>query len=220
MTKKQYSRLLAILTIGLLVFGVFAIVTHQKHSGKAIVTILVAPTDSTITIDDKKSRQGVRYLDPGKHTITASREHFSDAKQTIEVQASQKKTVRLLPGLKTQQAKDYINSHTTEETEREKLAGQSFSDANNTINKKYPYLNQLPILTSDFTISRGQPVRTKLASGDAAIALYIEAYTPIDRARAIDRIRTQLGVDPSSVEIVFVGLTANSVNNSQLKESE
>jgi len=185
------------------VFLVYQLSVWSSHQSKAKLRIIVVPSDSSVTINNKESGAGVYYLAAGTYSLRASRQHFSDATQTITLNDKDNRVVYLLPEPSSKEAQNYLNDNPGEASDRERFSGEAFQQISATLDEKYPYINQLPIETRDFGIYQAAAKRTKVNKGEAAMALLVSANNPIDRTRAVHRIRTVLGIDPSTIEIIF-----------------
>lgn len=203
------KKLVALIFIGLVgIFGVYQSVVWLSHRGKTAITINAVPSNSVITIDGEQTGPGVHYIEPGRHELTAAHEDegFGKVSRTISVDDSPQ-TINLLPSAVSDKAKTFLADNPDEASRREQIGGEEFQKSSEILSRKYPFIGDLPVLTRGFTIYQADAARTKLAAGDAAIALRIEASTPADRVRAVEWVRDQLGIDPSAIEIDFVDQT-------------
>lgn len=169
--------------------------------GKVKLVLTIAPRAAQVTVDGKAISSTSIYVKKGKHTVNASLSGFQSASRTVEVQKETTVTMALPP--QGQAGTEYLLNHPDAQRQLQAIGDAGATKTGEILARKYPYLDQLPILTSNFTVYQAAPVRSKVAPGDADIALRVTAYSPIDRARAVDRIREDLGIDPSTVEIIF-----------------
>jgi len=171
------------------------------HKGKVRVELVVAPTDSVVTVDGKITKGSVVYLSPGVHTFKIGRIDFDtyETKQNI----SSNPEVLLSPTASTDAARGYLAKNPDQQQKIEQIGGKYQNIVNTTTDNKYPYLSSLPIETSNFIISQGVPINSVKNNGGFTAAIYIKALNPIDRTRAVERIRTELGIDPTTIEIYF-----------------
>ena len=203
MLKDNQTRV--ILLVCLIFVGLFfsQLIMWSSRQGKARVEISVVPSDSTITIDSAPSSPGVHYLSAGSYDIKASRQYFGSDTQTINIKAGEDRAVYLLPEASSAAAQKYLQDHPKEAANRERYGGESYQQISETLGEKYTFLSQLPIETKDFGVYQAMAKKTKVDRGEPALALLVSANNPTDRARAIERIKIVLGIDPSSIEIIF-----------------
>jgi hypothetical protein len=197
---RPFYRLIIVAVVGAaLVFGVLSIKNHNKIK----LTLNVAPRAASVTLDGKPRTAGKSYyVSKGKHTVNATLQNFQSASQTVTVSKSTTVTMGLSPS--NQAGTNYLLNNIDAQKQLQLIGDVGATKTQEILATKYPYLNQLPILTSNFTIYQAQPLQAEVPIGDAEIALKVVSYSPIDRARAVERIRQDLGIDPSSVEIIFV----------------
>jgi hypothetical protein len=169
--------------------------------GKFKVDISVAPSKSSVYIDNKKVAAGSVYVGKGTHTFMASFRDFVPDKKSINVQSPT--SVSLLPSAYSSSSLQYLQANPSIQQERERLSGEQFYNNGVSLSKNYPFLDQLPILTSNFAVYKAASSFSANSFNENRIALEVVALNPTDRQRAIDRIRTELGVDPSTIEIIF-----------------
>jgi hypothetical protein len=182
---------------GWLVYGIIA------HTNKSAVTIVVAPRQSVVTVDGHSVSDSRIYLSKGKHVFEARFGDFEPDKKTVVVKSSTQ--VILYPKPISDSAQKFLENNPTVQKEREAIAGQAATNDAQNLAQKYPYMAQLPIISSSFAIYQAAPQRSVSTVG--TIALEVVALTPIDRQRAIERVREDLGIDPSSVEFIFDNVT-------------
>jgi hypothetical protein len=135
------------------------------------------------------------------HTFKVGHTDFNtyEIKQNISTNPE----VLLSPTATTDAAKEYLAKNPDQQQKIEQIGGKYQNIVNSTTNNRYPYLSSLPIETSNFIISQGVPINSVKNNGGFTAAIYIKALNPIDRTRAVERIRTELGIDPTTIEIYF-----------------
>lgn len=199
-------KLALIITVLVLVgcLGYYAALSLSRL-GETKIILVVNPRDALVTVGEQPVRPGAVYLSEGDHVIQAQRKGFKTTRRNINVASGKSQTINLILPIESEATSDsYYQAHPEESTERENIAGQEFQKTSDKLGQKYPFINQLPILTRGFTIYQAQALRSKVKDGDVAMALEVTALTPIDRQNAVERIRTELGIDPSTIEIRFI----------------
>jgi hypothetical protein len=191
------SKIIAIVVIIVVITLLYSAGSALNHRGKPKVLINVAPTDSTVTIDGKKTKAHTVYLKPGTHTFTATRQYFDTAQITKNFQNDT--TINLLPAASSQQAKRYILDHQDVQKQRDYVGGLQEDETTQKAASASPLIHQLPLHDRYFSIDYGQSPTSK---DNSSIAIIVRASSVDGRAMAIDWIK-QKGFDPSDYEIVF-----------------
>ncbi len=184
------------------IYLVFLFISGIGRLGKIKVLISVAPATSTLRVDSKKISGHSVYVSKGSHVFSAYYSDFKPASQTLDIQTSA--TISLLPDPATPDDILLLKNNPKLQQQREALAGTNFNNTGQALQQKYPFLNKLPFYVRGYEIVQAAPVRVKDKS-TTTLALSVDASTPIDRLRAVQAIKSALGIDPSSVEIDFLG---------------
>jgi hypothetical protein len=136
--------------IGLLGWAIFS---SLRHRGETAIEIAVAPSDSMITVDNQPSKPGKVYLKPGKHTIKASRQYFTDVSKVVDTKSLKPdQTIYLLPGADSPEAIKWLNDHPEELARRESIGSAQTAANAEVVEKKYPFIKDLPHRTLDYKI--------------------------------------------------------------------
>jgi hypothetical protein len=190
------------LIIAIVVLLGYGIYKQAATAGTIAVTVAVAPSDATISVDGKTVGPGTINLKPGKkYAVKASKDGFLayNGSQYID-SSSSSITVALQPA--SDEAQKWVEDNQQQYTDveaqagaRENTAGQEFSDKN-------PITDNLPIDNLIYTI--GYKRDNSDPSGDSII-LTIDAAQGY-RNGAIQAIR-DLGYDPSKFKIEFYNYT-------------
>lgn len=189
--------LIAILGIYLLYLGIIAI----SRSGKVKVEVYAAPSKSTIEINGKKTKASVLYLKPGKYTFKASYDGFDDYQ--IQENISKNSEILLTPSANSYKATKYLLDNPDEQKLFEEVGGRAVNQATTVSENKYAFLSKLPIENRYFTVNSGAPVFAPTKPGEFSVALYVDTDTTGGRVEALKSIKSELGIDPASVEIYF-----------------
>ncbi len=212
MTREQ---LLRILVIGFIIISIIAIVaalavTFVTRIGKVELNIVVAPSDSTITLDGEQISAGKIYVTSGDHTLVASHQYFTDdtyAFNTNDIDTSQ--TIYLLP-TPTDEGMNWLLENTNAQLEREAAAGAQNAIEQEALTKSYPIVSKLPYKTTDYRIDYG-------FNQDGTIFFKITLTPPNAVAEGTDfyyqtlreyktaalNFLTKNGVNTSTVQITF-----------------
>jgi hypothetical protein len=203
---KQLIRLALIFIIfAMLLFGVFGVVNWINHREKAVIVVDTAPSNSHVTINGKTGKVGKNYVSPGTYIVEVSHQYFTSTKKSVTATKGNPQEAIILPKVTSSEATQYYADHPDEVDARVRLGGEAFSTESDALSENYENaLAVLPIISSNFGVYRAQPEHSKLTD-QTVLALQVAANNSTDRARAIDRIRSDLGIDPSLVEIDFKG---------------
>lgn len=197
MRKKIIYILVVLVSLYLLYLGIIAISRH----GKAKVELFVAPSKSTVEINGKKITSSTVYLKPGEYTFKASFDGFDD--YITKEKVSQNTEIILTPSANSYKATKYLLNNPDEQRLFNDVGGKAVNQAITTSEKKYGFLSKLPIENRYFTVNSGAPVFAKTKPGEFSIALYVDADSTGGRIEALKSIKSELGIDPTSVEIYF-----------------
>lgn len=137
----QFERRKQLIKLGAIVFAllvVVALVAWIIESPKtAKITVLVAPTDATVTIGGKRFRNGTHRIEPGTYDVEITRVDFGSYSGQITATAGQ--TERLYVCLEKNEdndayydadanQKDYEACYTVQEYQAEQLEKETYSD--------------------------------------------------------------------------------------------
>jgi hypothetical protein len=186
----------------ILVLGYISVVQIER-AGKVRLTLAVAPAAAKILADNKSTGGTTLYLSKGQHTITATLPGFQAESKTVTLSGSTSLSLAIYPNGSEGDA--YMSKHPEAQQQLETFAGEDASSASNAIANYQPLINQLPYDGIVFRVDYGNPVNSKLSSSNR-IALYVQSVDADSRSQALQWIRSQ-GVDPSTIEIVFTGLS-------------
>lgn len=193
-----------IITAAIIVVGIllFTFGNYVINRGKGTVTLNIVPSNVRLSVDGASSKsvkqnQSLK-LAAGHHSLTFSQEGFKEATVELDVQAGSKRTVNAaLPPANDQAAQQLSEA---ESLRGEGIASNQMDSGVTEINRKYPFVNSLPINRLLFSIYPGPSL---LAPQDpTAVGIYIKAPTARARQDALESIRLK-GYDPSDYEIIF-----------------
>ncbi len=133
---EQRKQLIKLGAIGFALLVVVAIVAWIIESPKtAKITVLVAPTDATVTIGGKRFKNGTHRIEPGTYDVEIKRDDFGAYSGQITATAGQ--TERLYVCLKKNEdndayyaanQEDYEACYTVQEYQAERLEKETYSD--------------------------------------------------------------------------------------------
>ena len=172
--------------------------------GKKEVSILVAPSDSVITIGNKVVNGDSIKIKPGSYKYTVTHDHFEEKTGVLTVKDNETDPVLVvfLSPL-DDDGKAIYNSKQQEYTQIERRVGQKASEDGAKFRDDNPIVNSLPYSSPLFKI--GYKTDPSDTTGKSII---ITIHTsPVYYANALQQIRN-LGFDPVDFNIVIV----NEVN--------
>lgn len=161
-------------------------ISYFQHRGKVGVTVAVLPEDSILKIDGNVIKPGSVHLEPGTHTLTASREGFDDDTEVIntdDIEPDQ--VIYLLPAPKTAEAFALLNDTQGLQQEREAAGGSEAARIQELLEKKYPIITKLPYETINYKIGYGLEEGNKLV-------FYIDLYAIINHPDQYAEYKKQL----------------------------
>jgi len=143
--------------IGGVIVGVLlivAMIVGFMKSANTTVDLIVLPQDSKVTIDGQPSHAGTVSLKPGKHTLKATRQYFTDAKKDVDTEnLSDGDKVYLMPSPDSAEAVQYLAEHPDIQEQREEAGSKEADAINQSINDKFPIVNNLPYETTDYVVN-------------------------------------------------------------------
>ncbi len=145
------------ITLGLIVW---AIVDNVNRIGKLAVTVEVYPKDAKVSVDGERISSGQHYITPGKHTFTASRSGFADAKQDVTI-SEDITYAGLVLQPQSDEAKKFVEDDPNS-LDIEAITGKMFANEGIEVVGNYPVVGKLPYydLTAPFSIDYGQDEKT------------------------------------------------------------
>jgi hypothetical protein len=203
-------KLLIITGVSVLVlFVAFGLFSALQHRGEIKVRLVVAPKDSSLTLNGQPTKSGTLYLKPGVYTVKASRQYFTDVTEKIDTrELGPEPSIYLLPGADTPEALKWLEDHPEDEELREAIgASRAIQESQDTL-KKYPVVEKLPYKTLDYKIDYSL-VNDEL---QLQISLYPIATTPGSalydqqveefKQKALTYLKSQ-GVDLANTKIEY-----------------
>ena len=199
-----YSIIIFVLIfIGLFLFNI-------RHHGKFEVKIQVAPSKSSVVIDNFEVDSRRIYLPPGKYKFEASFRDFEPDKKEVLINGNT--VVKLSPRPVSDSALDYLATDYASQKEIENFGGDKATKDGAASTYKYAVFDSFPYIDTYFSIYPGAPSDSR--AGDFKMALHVYADTPQARILAARKI-VELGVDTSQVEIVFETLQNPFIRSSE-----
>lgn len=184
----------------IIAFTASAFFTKKSSPKKGIVQInvVVAPEDSTFSVDGKNTRPGKISLTAGKHKLSATHQYFESVNQDLDTKTiDTSKTIFLSPLPKSDQAKQWLLDHPTAQQEREAAGGSKSTQAQNELTTNSPLIRVLPYEGYDFNIDYGA---SKLHPNK--LAIYITRLDDVGKTHALNWI-TAMGYNPADYEIIY-----------------
>jgi len=176
----------------------FALFLVQSRLGKLITVAF--PTDLTLTLDGKNiAATGTTFVEPGDHTLSATRGGFKEQKQSFTIKSGQTQTFSFYLLVDDQAGADYLQKHPNEAAAIEGVQSKEFDQQSNALFNNNAILTQLPIIDNTFRIDYGVSQKKP----PTAFALYIQVSDQQGRNDAKDWMVTN-GYDPQKYEIIYV----------------
>lgn len=196
LTQSQIKRIGIIFVLAIIIISIPSIYSFINRQGKIKVTIDVIPVDSMIIVDGEKSSK-TTYLNPGLHTFIATKDGFSNYKQTVII-SDDNHQVALILEPESDEAKEWYRKNISD-SELQKVRSSQIKATTNSAMEKNPILNILPKtdITGPFKIDYSF---SDLDNYDAYIT--ISYSTPDGRKKAFNWIRSN-NIDPTTLDIRY-----------------
>lgn len=182
---------------------------YLSRRGLDKIEVIAIPDDSAIELDGKTISGGEIYVDPGKHTLTATRKYFNADTKHIDTRTSKGETIYLVPGANSPEALQWLSEHPEVQQNREALAGEQEASIRQQLIDKNPVITKLPVYNShyriDYTISK-----------DNQLAFSVTLYPIINGPNQYNQYLQQLQQYKAEA---FEFLTSNGVNTNTAKIS-
>lgn len=202
-----------IILAGLVLAALAALValTTLGTLNKVKVEVVAIPEDSSITLDGEPIDAGVVSLEPGTHTLTASREFFTEVSVTVHTDdIVPSEPIYLLPIPSTPEAFQLLEDNPELQQRREAAGAIQAEQKKRSIESRYPYIGELPHTTIDYKVDYG-------FDDEDQIFIEVTLYPPAAVTPGTDLYRQQLqqfkddalgylesiGVDTDQTEITF-----------------
>jgi hypothetical protein len=200
--QQQTQKLVTIIgsAVVVLVVLLLFVVPFMQHRGKVKVIVQVLPQDSTLFVDNNKTRAGAVYLSHGKHNLRATRQDFETATKSIDTAKLDKDPIVLMPKPTSQAAKDYLENHPEEQAKREAAASDIAAKQQEAL-KKYPLINDLPYTEPGFEFLIDYDAETN-NNGDLVVTYHISASNEDARVSARQWI-VDHGGNPDKLNIKY-----------------
>lgn len=197
--RKQIIIIAAIAFLLIAGYGILNLVRDKPYSAK--IDVEVAPSNSIVIINGKRSHEGVTKVKPGKIEVVARRDGFESISKTLAVLKDESVYVGIVLLPNAAGTKNWYNEHLPDLKKAEKISSKNFDVSSKKAASSLPLVLKLPYLGPGlaYRIDYGGQSQTP----DAKPAIYIKAATEEGRLDALNWIKNQ-GVDPSSLQIVFI----------------
>ncbi len=211
MNKSQKKLLFISIAVfmGLIIF--LALVNTVTRQGKVEIEVAIAPDDAKLTIDDKITKPGKVLLNEGEHTFKVSRPPLSDSIRKINTKDIKGQVVYLVPQADTEEGTKWLVDSNNQKVQEQlqKVGDDGASQEQDILNKKYPYLNELPHESINFQIDYGLDPNNNI-SFQITLLPYVSRTKPEAfkqqlkdfKAEALEWLKVLVG-DTSKYEITF-----------------
>jgi hypothetical protein len=192
---KIIGTLVLVVIIALVGYGIYKQVAKTSN---VAVTVAVAPSDATITIDGKAASTGTTYLAPNKnYKVTISKNGFSTYSVSQYVDSAHN-TISVALSPISDEAKKWVEAHQDQFLAVEGDAGAQANATGEEFAEQNPITNVLPV--DNFVYTIGYKNDQSDPSGNSII-LTIDAAEGY-RNGAVQAIR-DMGYDPAKYKIEF-----------------
>lgn len=194
MSRRKLILVLAALLVVIIGFAFFA----SRPKGQ--LTIQVAPADSSITLNGKKTLAGSFDEKPGDYTVVASRNGFGSYTKKFSLKKNTNEYVGVILGPNSASTINWYKQHPDDQQLAEVISGKNFSiDVQQQITK-YPIIKYLPFVDQFYRIDYGRSVKSP--NNPEAVAIYITFYSQEGKSEALQWIKFK-GYDPNQLEIIY-----------------
>jgi len=202
MNRKLIYTILGLCALLALMTLLFRGALHQTGT----VKLTKVPSEMALTIDGKTASGSTFTLSTGTHKIAGKFDGFTDKTIKINVKSGQTITSEFFLDVKDNVGYAWLINHPLEGALTSGKSSKEFDKNSEKALKDTPFIRELPQYGPNFRIDYGNSL--KRPTDSSAVAIYIQASTPIGRQNALDLIR-QLTYDPSDMEIIFTSLAGN-----------
>jgi hypothetical protein len=209
--QKSLVKLLVIAAFVLLAgWAVYVVAINIMHSRMGRLTVNLAPSESTLTIDNKKVKSSKPfYIKPGSHHWKATFENFGSKDGDFSIAKGEEKTLDIYLEPANDAGRNYLVSHPLEASRIEGLVGKKIESNYGVAQDETPLINQLPYIEAgfEFRIDYG----TETVNGHPKVTIYVESISDEAKQHALDWIRQQ-GTDPGTLNIVYTHRQPDNYN--------
>lgn len=199
MNKKIISILISLIVVAVLGMGVFWVIQSRQRT--ASVTIEVVPTGSTITINSKKTRQGLQKIKPQTVTVTAEKDGFETYSQTFVLNKGSKGYFGIALTPNSPSTENWYREHPEDQQLAESISSQETDRTATALDYSAPIVKALPFIGPGFQFKIDYGTLNPDGSMDRPV-IFIRAISPEGREAALDWIRNR-GFDVSDYKIIF-----------------
>jgi hypothetical protein len=172
---------------------------------------LVAPVDSTFTIDGRPAKAGKIKLSKGRHTLKATRELFEGTTVIIDTKDLYPgQAILVLPKAVTAEAKKWLEDHPDTTGVADEIGAVQVTQRSETIDQQYPVVQNLPYTTLDYKIDYAIDDDLNI-SFTITLYPYAKPDDPVGRQQQLKAFKTKAlgflsgwGIHTDSVPITYV----------------
>jgi len=195
--------LLGVIAAAVVILVVVIALSSHKSSN---ISLIVSPAAATAKLDGERTVQpGEFYVTPGKHTIDASFNGFSQTHVSFTAGSSGIQKVYVILQPSSQAGYDYLTNHPGDQKTREGYGGQHFSAQANDLATNNPIIKYLPFIgpgSAAFKIDYSFP-----KNGSNKVTVIVTYYTDAGKTYALNWLHGK-GYDTSSPNLLFVDAKA------------
>jgi len=195
--QRRFNRRVLVLLAVVIVGAIGIIIYMRQHDRQftAKLNIQVTPKSALVTVNGKKSHDGIVAVKPGSYTVVASKTGFTNSGKTIPVAAGQTQYIGLAL---TSNSSDTANWYSDQQL-LEVITGKQFTENSQQSVQQVPLIQKLPYIgvAFEFRVDYGAPLPNTSVPG-----IYITAPTEQGHQDALTWIKNQ-GYDPSTLHIQY-----------------
>lgn len=190
-----------LIPILLAVIGIVIVAVSLSHK-TSNATLIMSPAAATAKLDNKTTiKPGAFYAKPGKHTITAVFNGFSDATVTFTAGQSGIKKVYVILQPNSQAGYDWLTNHPEDQKTREGYGGQNFSSNSSSLIENNPIIAYLPFIgpgSATFKIDYSFPKQNS-----NQVTVIVTYYTDDGKTYALNWLKSK-NYPTDSPNLIFV----------------
>ena len=192
------KKILVVVLVAGSLYLLFQVFIAISRVGKTDVTFEVAPTEASITVNNRSLKPGSNYMKPGKYKVFISSPNYKKTEKDIVI-SKEPQYVGVILEPANDEISEKINNDPKIYLLREAIGGQLAAISSTKIRSTTPLINQLPYIdvNGPFAIDYGKSYLQKNGS-----TIIVSDSSPEGRINAVKWIRSQ-GYDPTNLDIQF-----------------
>ena len=191
-------KIIAVAVLGLAaVLFVYVILGSLSRSGKAELTLVVAPSTASVTLDGQQVKGESIFVGTGQHTIVATLDNFEKIERQVDIQSTEPTRVSIALSPSNAAGKKYLDDNLTYQLQREGIIGEENPQRDALSQNSLVSLLPITDVSGPYSINYGSSEARKDGS-----VIIIGDSSPNGRVKAVKWLRDK-GYKPGDIEIRY-----------------